>query len=115
MTDSDRPGPPSTPWDSGLPNERTALGWIRVSLALLAAALIVVKAAAMTAPTLAVTLAVVSLLSVGYCLASGARRYRYSNRLLAAPAPLPDGKLPAVLAFFTAALGVCVLGFAFLG
>jgi uncharacterized membrane protein YidH (DUF202 family) len=114
MTSADRPGLPSAPWDSGLPNERTALGWVRSSLALLAASLIVVRAAATVAPTLAVTLAVTSLLSAGYSLASGAHRYRDSNRLLARPASLPDGKLPAVFATSTAALGVCALGFVFL-
>jgi putative membrane protein len=114
MTSANRPRPPSTPWDSGLPNERTALGWVRSSLALLAAAMVVVRAAATTAPILAVTLAVTSLLAAGYSLASGAHRYRNSNRLLARPASLPDGKLPAVLATFTAALGVCALGFVFL-
>jgi putative membrane protein len=114
VTAIDRPGPPSAPWDAGLPNERTALGWVRASLALLAAALVVAKAAAMTAPAVAVGLAVVSLPVGGYCLAAAARRYRTGNRCLDTPAPLPDGRLPAVLAAFTAGLGLCALGLTFL-
>jgi uncharacterized membrane protein YidH (DUF202 family) len=114
MSSSNQSVPPATPWDPGLQNERTALAWIRSSLALLGAALIVVRVAATTTPALAVILAVASLLLAGYSLASAAHRYRRVNRLLGTGTPLPDGQLPAVLATYTAVIGGGALTFVLL-
>lgn len=99
-------------WDAGLQPERTALAWRRVSLALLALALVAPKLTWPVfgiwaiPPTAAVAIAAIVLYSLSH------RRYLGHHSRLSAGAerPLPDGRL--VLATALTVLSLAVLGLA---
>lgn len=84
-------------WDKGLQPERTSLGWMRLSLALLALTLVIprlawdVLGAWVLVPTTFVGAASLTL------LAESRRRYLHAHRrLTAGHGQLPDGRLPLI-------------------
>ena len=92
-------------------NERTALAWIRTSLAALGVALVLARTTATENAVLSMTLAVTSVLVAGWAVRRARHRYRQSARSLAEQRALPDGGLPAILTALSALVGVAGLAY----
>ena len=106
-----RRSPVVRPWDPGLQNERTALAWIRTSLAALGVALVLARTTATEHAILSITLAVTSVLVAGWAVRRAGQRYSKSARSLAQQQALPDGGLPAILTALSALIGVAGLAY----
>lgn len=93
-------------WDRGLQVERTSLAWTRTALSLVGCGLLAVRVLATRSPTLAVVVAAVLLPVWGAAMAAGSRRYRRGRADLTQGAPLPDGRLGALVAGQAALVGL---------
>ncbi len=99
-------------FDPGAQNERTSLAWTRTGLAVLMAA---VLAARLTAGRLGGLAVVVGALAVPAGLAVlvlAVRRYQAAHRALHGGGPLPDGRLPALIAAAVLLVGVLEVAYA---
>ncbi|ROP49315.1 MULTISPECIES: DUF202 domain-containing protein [unclassified Rathayibacter] len=116
MSETDRS---SRPFDAGLQPERTALAWRRTALALTAGALVGIRILPTILGPWALLPAGGGLLLALLILIQSHHRYRTHHRVLTTSStdrvPLPDGRLPALVAATallagTAALLVVVAG-----
>jgi uncharacterized membrane protein YidH (DUF202 family) len=89
------------PWDPGLQNERTALAWVRTTLALAAAALVLARILTSSHLFIALALVVVCLVNVTWVGRAARERYVEASAALGENRPLPDARLPAVVTALT--------------
>ncbi|MBB5786585.1 YidH family protein [Jiangella mangrovi] len=99
-------------YDRGAQNERTALAWIRTSLALLVGVVLASRLAAEPLGPAAVVFGLVVAPVALLVLVLARRRYRRSHEALHADRALPDGKLPGLVALVTLLLGVLEIAYA---
>lgn len=99
-------GSPTSLWDEGAQNERTALAWTRTALALLTAGLIVSRFAQLREPALGLIVAITVVVLAAWVLVLSMRRYRYSERRLRDDLVLPDGVLPLAMCLLTVVIGL---------
>jgi len=98
------------PWDEGLQNERTALAWVRSTLALLGTALLVARIAFNHELYGGAAICAVTVVFGAWTLRMiAAQRHRRSTAALHGGQPLPDGRLPAATSVFVLAVAVSAL------
>ncbi len=98
------------PWDQGLQNERTALAWVRSTLALLGTALLVARIAFNHELYGGATICAVStVFGVWTFRLIAARRHQQSTTALRTGRWLPDGRLAAVTTFFVLTVAISAL------
>ncbi|HEY9411246.1 MAG TPA: DUF202 domain-containing protein [Jiangellaceae bacterium] len=98
--------------DAGAQNERTSLAWTRTGLALLVASLLAGRFAAARLGPVAVVAGAIAAGTVVAVLYLARRRYRVGHAALHGGAPLPDGRLPALVTIVVTLLAVLELGYA---
>ena len=97
-------------FDPGLQPERTTLAWRRTTLALGVGALVYARVASATVGGWAWALAAVGVAAAIMVAIGAARRHRSTYRsLTSGDSALPDGVLPAALAFAVTVGGLIVL------
>ena len=93
------------PWDEGLQNERTALAWVRSTLALLGTALLVARIAFNYELYGGAAICAATVVFGAWTLRMiAAQRHRRSTAALHAGHPLPDGRLAAATTVFVLAV-----------
>ena len=96
-------GPPDVP---GAQTERTALAWMRSTLALLGAAVVIARLAFLADWRVGTGVAVVAVAFGAPLLGSTLRRYEHSNIVRGTGAYLPDGRLPGYTTAFVVVVGL---------
>ena len=96
-------GPPNVP---GAQTERTALAWMRSTLALLGAAALIARLAFLADWRVGTGVAVAAITFGAPLLGSTLRRYEHSNIVHRPGAYLPDGRLPGYTTAFVIVVGL---------
>jgi putative membrane protein len=103
----------SRPFDAGLQPERTALAWRRTALALIVGALVGIRILPAILGPWALVPAGGGLLLALLVLVQSHHRYRTQHRVLTTSRtdriPLPDGRLPALVAVAALLAGAAAL------
>ena len=98
------------PWDEGLQNERTALAWVRSTLALLGTALLVARIAFNQELYGGAAICAATVVFGAWTLRMiAAKRHRRSTAALYGGHPLPDGRLAAATTLFVLAIALSAL------
>ena len=102
-----KPDSPGELFDPGLQPERTALAWLRTALVVTVGSLIGLRVLPHYWGPVGLVLAGAGALASMALIGLAARRYRLTQQRLTAPGrpagPVPDGRLPALLAGLTLA------------
>lgn len=109
MSGPDRP-PAGGPFDPGLQPERTALAWVRTALVVTVGSLVGLRVLPHYWGPVGLVLAGAGALSSMALIGLAIRRHRLTKRRLSDPGPsagpVPDGRLPAVLALISLSAAV---------
>ena len=99
------------PWDAGLQNERTALAWLRTSLAFTVGSVLLTRLIAHEHTGAAIAHLVLTLPLAVAVVCLSRRRYLRSDHRLRTRAPLPGGVLVLATSALAALVGCAGVGY----